>query len=477
MTKMHSKVKAMMYMVGITAALAGLLFGVDMGVISGALVFLAKDFSLTAAQQEMVVSAILVGAVIGSLCAGFISRHYGRRSAILLSAFIFSIGAILSAFSVSYLMLLIVRVFLGVALGVASFTAPLYLSEVSPKHVRGGLISLYQLMITIGLFAAFVSDYLFSYTASWRLMLGLPFIPAFIMFVAVLFLPKSPRWLMLKGRHDHAMEVLRRIHDHSSADQEAREILESVRTRRTLREIISCKFFRKVVLLGIVLQFIQQFSGMNTIMYYAPTIFKMAGFVSHTQQMWGTVIVGLVNVLTTVVAILVVDRLGRRPVLFFGSALMIGSMIVLGCFFHFGIHTAAARQITVAFLLLFIVGFAISLGPVIWILCSEIFPLKGRDVGVTFSTTANWVGNTVVGMTFLTLLSSLGTAGTFWLYAILLIVSTIIMFFFVPETKDVSLEQIEVNLFSGKSCRELGQPVGGSLAMSSAILETPVTEV
>lgn len=462
MQRGNSKVKATMYMVGFTAALAGLLFGVDIGVISGALSFLAKDFSLSAAQQEMVVSAVLVGAVIGSLCAGFVSRRYGRRFSILLSGFIFSLGAILSAFSVSYMMLLIVRIFLGLALGVASFTAPLYLSEVAPRQIRGGLIALYQLMITIGLFLAFLSDYLFSFTESWRLMLGLPFIPAFIMFVAVLFLPKSPRWLMLKGRNDQAMTVLRNIHDERDADDEAKEILESLRTQGgTIREVIGNKYFRKVVFLGIVLQLIQQFSGMNTIMYYAPTIFKMAGFATHAGQMWGTVIVGLTNVLTTVVAILVIDRLGRRPVLFFGSALMIISMFVLGVLFYRGVHTVAERQTTVAFLLLFIVGFAISLGPVIWILCSEIFPLKGRDVGVTFSTAANWLGNTIVGMTFLTLLSTLGTAGTFWLYAILGVISLLIMYFYVPETKYVSLEQIEANLLAGKSCRALGQPVSG----------------
>lgn len=474
MQKLDSRVKTTMYIVGLTAALAGLLFGVDMGVISGALGFLAKDFSLSSAQQEMVVSAILVGAVIGSLCAGFISRHYGRRFAILLSAFIFSVGAILSALAVSYLMLLIVRVFLGVALGVASFTAPLYLSEVSPKHVRGGLISLYQLMITIGLFLAFVSDYLFSYTSSWRLMLGLPFIPAFIMFVAVLFLPKSPRWLMLKGHHDHAMAVLRNIHSSSDADEAAREILESVRTRTSMREIIGNKYFRKVVILGVVLQFIQQFSGMNTIMYYAPTIFKMAGFVTHTGQMWGTVIVGLVNVLTTIVAILVVDRLGRRPVLFFGSALMIVSMFALGVLFHIGVTTSVLQHVTVSFLLLFIVGFAISLGPVIWILCSEIFPLKGRDVGVTFSTTANWVANTMVGMTFLTFLSTLGTAGTFWLYGLLGVISLLIMIFFVPETKGISLEKIELNVLSGKRCRELGQPTQHCQSVNAACAKQPV---
>lgn len=460
MQKMDSKVKTMMYVVGFTAALAGLLFGVDVGVISGALAFLAKDFSLSAPQQEMVVSAVLVGAVIGSIGAGFISKQYGRRFSILVSALIFSVGAILSALSVSYWMLLLVRVFLGLALGVASFTAPLYLSEVSPKHIRGGLIALYQLMITIGLFLAFLSDYLFSFTESWRLMLGLPFIPAFIMFIAVLFLPKSPRWLMLKGQNARAMEVLRNIHDEHDADEEAKEILISLRTQNsTIREVLNNKYFRRVVILGVVLQLIQQFSGMNTIMYYAPTIFKMAGFVTHAGQMWGTVIVGLTNVVTTVVAILIIDRLGRRPVLFFGSALMIISMLALGVLFYDGVHTAVTQQITVAFLLLFIVGFAISLGPVIWILCSEIFPLKGRDVGITFSTTANWVGNTIVGMTFLTLLGTLGTAGTFWLYAVLGIISLLIMYFYVPETKNVSLEQIESNLLSGKSCRQLGQAI------------------
>ncbi|MDO8954026.1 MAG: sugar porter family MFS transporter [Gammaproteobacteria bacterium] len=456
-TEQTLKHKPFVYIVGLTAALAGLLFGIDIGAISGALPFLTLDFHLTTIEQESIVSAILVGAVIGTLFSGFITRRYGRRFAILISALIFSVGSIFSAFAVSVTMLIIVRLFLGLALGLASFTAPLYLSEVAPKNIRGALIALYQLMITIGILAAFLSDTAFSLIGSWRWMLGLPFFPAFAMFLAVLMLPKSPRWLMLSGNKDQAIAVLDKVrHSHEVAG-EVQEIEDSLIRTHSFREMMRNPLFIKVLLLGMLFQVIQQFSGINTVMYYAPTIFQMAGFSSHIGQMWGTVAVGSVNVLTTVVAILLVDKLGRRPILYFGLCVTTISLFLLGYLFHVGITTPTLQYAAVAFLLLFIVGFAVSLGPIMWILCAEIYPLRGRDVGVTFTTATNWLCNAIIGFTFLSLLGTLGAHGVFWMFSGIGLVSLIFVRFFVPETKDVSLEQIEANLFAGKSCRNLGR--------------------
>ncbi|MDF2691505.1 MAG: transporter [Gammaproteobacteria bacterium] len=451
------KNKPFVYIVGITAALAGLLFGIDIGVISGALPFLKQDFQLSTIQQEAVVSAILAGAVVGTLFSGFITRQYGRRFAILVSALIFSIGSILSAFSVSINMLIIVRLFLGLALGLASFTAPLYLSEVAPKNVRGAMIALYQLMITIGILAAFLSDTAFSVIGSWRWMLGLPFFPAFAMFLAVLMLPKSPRWLMLRGNKEQAMAVLDRVRHSHEVEGEIQEIESSLSTSHSLKALLKNRFFVKVLFLGIAFQIIQQFSGINTVMYYAPTIFQMAGFSSHIGQMWGTVSVGAVNVLTTIVSILLVDKIGRRPILYFGLCVTTISLFLLGYLFHIGISSPDLQYSAVACLLLFIVGFAVSLGPIIWILCAEIYPLQGRDVGVTVTTATNWLCNAIIGFSFLSLLEGLGPHGTFWMFSGIGLVSLIFIRFFAPETKDVSLEQIETNLLSGKSCRNLGR--------------------
>ena len=449
------------YVVGVTAALAGLLFGLDVGVISGALPLVKKTFTLSTIQEELVVSSVLVGAVLGTLISGVVSRHYGRRFSILLSAVIFCIGSVLSAVSVDVTMLILVRVFLGLALGIASFTAPLYLSEVSPKQIRGGLIALYQLMITIGILLAYISDSLFMYIESWRWMLGVIFFPSFFMFIAVLLLPKSPRWLMLRGNEQAAISVLGRVRYQHEVEPEAREIKESLRDHGSIKKVLKNPLFMKVLMLGVVFQAIQQFSGMNTIMYYAPEIFKLAGFTDPVQQMWATVIVGLVNVLTTFIAIAFVDRVGRRPILLFGLSITTLSMLILGLLFHMGLEANAlgpwAKYVASIVVLCFIFGFAVSLGPVIWILCSEIFPLQGRDFGVTCSTASNWVCNAIVGFTFLSMLNGLGVANTFWVYAGLGLISLLVIIRFAPETKGVSLEQIEDNLFAGKPMRQIGR--------------------
>jgi SP family galactose:H+ symporter-like MFS transporter len=446
------------YIIGITAALAGLLFGIDTGVISGALPFIKITFHLTAVDEGTVVSALLVGAVVGTLMASFISEFFGRRNAILLSAVIFIIGALGCAFAHSVEMLIGVRAFLGLAIGLASFTTPLYLAEIAPKAMRGKLISMYQLMITIGILAAFISDTLFTHHGAWRWMFGITTIPAAIMLITVAMLPKSPRWLMLKGRTEEALAMLRRLRLDSEVKPEATEIQASLKKQSApLMQLVTSKPFIKVILLGMILQLIQQFSGINAIFYYAPSIFKMAGFATASQQMWATVLLGAINVITTFFAIYYADTLGRRKILFIGLALSTISMTVVGLMFHLHVETSALYQhITLIFLVLFIVGFAFSLGPIVWVLCSEIYPLKGRDVGVTFSTTSNWACNAVVSFSFLPLIGVLGKSGMFWLFAVIGLLSFLFVMAFVPETKSVSLEEIETNLLAGKKLRKIG---------------------
>ncbi len=453
---LNYKPKRFVYLVAIAAALAGLLFGVDVGAITGALPFLKGDFHLDDQQQGLIVSSVLIGAVVGTLISGFISRRYGRHLAILISSIIFCIGALLSAFATSADMLIAVRIFLGIALGLASFTAPLYLSEVAPKKIRGALIALYQFMITVGIFAAFVSDMAFTPSGSWRWMLGITFVPAFIMFLSVLALPKSPRWLMLRGEREETMSVLRRVRHDDEVIPETDEIAESVKHARGALGAFSIKGFKKLLFLGVMLQLMQQFSGMNAILYYAPTIFSMAGFATPEQQIWWTMIIGLVNCLTTIIAIAIVDKLGRRPVLFFGSTVIIISLILLGLAFHVGMQLHVMQVLAVVCIMTFIFGFAISLGPVIWILCSEIFPLQGRDIGVTFSTASNWICNAIIGFFFLGVLHKLGPAGSFWMFSGIGAITLWFFAYFVPETKGVSLEKIEQNLIQGKRLRHLG---------------------
>src|SRR5476649_898177 len=441
------------------AALAGLLFGLDIGVIAGALPFLADDFHITAHQQEWVVSSMMFGAAVGAVGAGWLSAKLGRKYSLLIGALLFVIGSLCSAFAPNVEFLVVARVILGLAVGVASYTAPLYLSEIAPEKIRGSMISMYQLMITIGILAAYLSDTGFSYSGSWRWMLGIITIPAVLLFIGVLFLPGSPRWLAAKGRYREAQKVLNMLRDTSEqAKKELEEIRESLKVKQSGWALFTNNGnFRRAVYLGVLLQVMQQFTGMNVIMYYAPKIFGIAGFSGTSDQMWGTVIVGLVNVLATFIAIGLVDRWGRKPTLKLGFLVMAVGMGVLGTLLHIGVESDVAKYFSIAMLLMFIVGFAMSAGPLIWVLCSEIQPLRGRDFGITVSTATNWIANMIVGATFLTMLDTLGNANTFWVYAALNVVFIFITIALIPETKNVSLEHIERNLMKGEPLRDIGK--------------------
>jgi len=466
--KLSSRSKPIVYFIGFTAALAGLLFGLDVGVIAGANEFIQKEFGITDQLIEYVVSALLWGATIGAVMSGFISSRFGRRRTILASAVVFVIGAIACSLAPSVHFLIGARFFLGLAVGMASFTAPLYLSEISPQSVRGSMISMYQLMITIGILMAFMSDtWLASYAVfdgikggHWRIMLGSIAIPAAIMFLGVYFLPESPRWLFLKGLKERAVDVFKRMHlDDAEIAAEVREIEESLKVKQSgWSMFLENAPFRRAIALGVGLQIIQQLTGINVIMYYAPRIFKIAGFETTTGQMWGTVIIGITNVLATFIAIAFVDRVGRKPIMYAGFVVMGLSMLVVGAIFNMGVSTHPDMGYpAIIALLFFIIGFAMSAGPIIWVICSEIYPLSGRDLGITFSTATNWIANAIVGMTFLTLLGKLGEGNTFLLYGTLNVLFILFFIAFVPETKGVSLEKIEANLLGGKRLRDIGR--------------------
>ena len=486
------KTKPIVYFVGLTAALAGLLFGLDVGVISGANEFIQKDFGVDDRTIENIVSALLWGAVFGVLISGFFSLRLGRRGTILISALVFAAGSVFCALAPSPGALIVARFFLGIAVGMASFVAPLYLSEIAPQSVRGALISMYQLMITIGIVIAFLSDTFFASYANlqplattisesvssiaggrgqmvmeayfampWRWMLGVIAIPAVLMFLGMLFLPESPRWLVLKKRIGEARAVLRRL---ASSDAEAGRELEDIQSslqmeQKGFRLFRDNRHFRRAVFLGIGLQVIQQFTGINVIMYYAPRILNEAGFNTTAEQMWGTVLIGTINVLATFIAIAFVDRLGRKPIMYAGFAVMGLGMLSLGALFHLGIGAGNTTMsyLAVASLVVFIIGFAMSAGPIIWILCAEIFPLAGRDFGITCSTVTNWTANAIVGMTFLTMLNVLGPGNTFLLYGALNAVFIVFFLTLVPETKDVSLESIEKKLLAGAPLKQIGR--------------------
>ncbi len=462
------RVQPIVYFIGFTAALAGLLFGLDVGVISGAQKFIQAEFKISDSVIGFVVAALLWGAVFGTLLSGVLSNSFGRRITILISAVIFIVGSILCAIAPSEHLLIIARFLLGIAVGVASFTAPLYLSEISPQRVRGSMISMYQLMITIGIVLAFLSDtWLASYATiggvtggHWRWMLGVIAIPAAVMFLGVLMLPESPRWLFLKGFKDRAVAVFNGMHlDDAEIATEVREIEDSLKVKQSGFGLLRTNpNFARSIGLGVGLQVIQQLTGINVLMYYAPRILQIAGFQGTEKEMWGTVLIGVTNVLATFIAIAFVDRLGRKPIMYAGFVTMGLAMATVGVLFNMDIeHNPGLGYPAVAALLLFIVGFAMSAGPIIWVICSEIYPLAGRDLGVTFSTATNWIANAIVGQYFLNVLLLLGNGNTFLLLGAVNALFIVFFVLFVPETKGVSLEKIESNLRAGLPLRKIGK--------------------
>lgn len=451
----HSKATAVFTC--ILAALAGLMFGLDIGVISGAQKFIQEEFHVADSMIEWIVSIMMAGAAIGALSAAWMSAKLGRKRSLILGAVLFVAGSVLCGMAWAPEVLIVGRLVLGIAIGIASFTAPLYLAEIAPERIRGAMISLYQLMITIGILVAFLSDTAFSYSGNWRWMLGIIAIPGGLFLIGVFFLPYSPRWLMMRGRKDEAVEVLAKLRgNRDEIAKEIGDIEEQLKTpQRGVHMFFQNSNFRRSVGLGVLLQVMQQLTGMNVVMYYAPRIFESMGY-NTESQMWFTAAVGLVNVLATFIAIAFVDKLGRKPILYVGFVVMALGLGVVGTMMHLGIHTHGQQFFTVGMLLLFIVGFAMSAGPLIWTLCSEVQPLKGRDFGIGCSTFTNWAANWVVGVTFLSLLNGIGNAGTFWLYGAFNVVFIFLTLWLVPETKGVTLEEIERKLMDGKRLRDIG---------------------
>jgi SP family galactose:H+ symporter-like MFS transporter len=450
--------KAHTALVAGVAAMAGLMFGLDIGVISGAEQWIQKEFAVSDQAIERIVGAMMLGAALGALGAGWLSFALGRKRSLILGGVLFVLGSLLCALAWSPQALIGARLVLGLAIGIATFAAPMYIAEIAPEEKRGAMITSYQLMITIGILVAFLSDTAFSASGAWRWMLGIIAVPGVLFLLGVFVLPDSPRWLVLRGRAAEAEQVLLKLRGNADAvKRELAEIAESNQTQQLGWHLFQQNSnFRRSVGLGVLLQIMQQLTGMNVVMYYAPRIFGQMGYATGAQ-MWFTAIVGLTNVLATLIALGLVDRWGRRPILFVGFAVMAVGLGAVGALLNAGAAAQGTQLFAVGMLLVFIVGFAMSAGPLVWTLCSEIQPLHGRDFGIGASTLTNWIANMLVGASFLTLLDTFGTAQTFWLYAGLNVVFLLVTFWLVPETRGVTLEQIERKLMAGTRLRDIGR--------------------
>ena len=440
------------------AALGGFLFGYDTGVVGGALLYIKKDLHASNFGQQAIVASILIGAVVGAIASGYLADKISRKWTKCLSGSIYVLGALLSAFSTNVWELVGARFILGISVGTASFVSPLYISELAPKKLRGGMVSFNQLMITSGILIAYIVNFsLKGVSYNWRWMLGLGAVPGLALAVGMFFVPHTPRWLIEEGRRDEAEGVLQKTRARDDVEDEADAIEDVSRQEGGVRDLLQ-PAVRRMLVVGLGLAVFQQIVGINTVIYYAPTILSFAG-AGTGGAIAQTVFIGITNVVFTIVALLLLDKLGRRVFLLIGTVGLVVGLALLGVFFAFSGVQNAAPWLALVALIIYIASFAVGLGPVFWLMISEIYPLRVRGPAMSVATVANWSANFVVSFTFLTLVGVITRAGTFWLYGVIAVGALAFFFFFVPETKGKSLEDIE---------RELGADADAPIAREGA---------
>jgi SP family galactose:H+ symporter-like MFS transporter len=449
-------INGFVYVAVAIAALGGLLFGYDTGVISGAILFIKIDFSLSSTMEEIVVSSVLVGAVIGAAAGGALTGRFGRRKMIILAGIIFTLSAIGTALAPSVGWLIGAMVASGIGIGIASFISPMYIAELAPAEARGSLVAVNMLAITTGILTAYLVDYAFSASHGWRYMFGLAVVPSVGLVIGMWWLPDSPRWLISKSKIDEARQILRRARTTSDVDPEIKTIQKSMAEQDDGGVAgLFQPSLRMPLIVGLGLAIFQQITGINTVIYYAPTIFKFAGISAAGPAILAGAGLAAVMWCFHVVAIFLLDRIGRRPLLLTGVAGQIVGLAILGAAFQFPQLASFKSDVAITGLVIYVACFAFGLGPIFWLLISEIYPLKNRGVAMSAVTVTNWVLNLLVAVTFLSLVAVLGHAHTFWLYGLIAIGAWAFFYRLVPETKGKTLEQIEAHWRSGKTPQQL----------------------
>lgn len=440
------------------AALGGFLFGFDMAVISGAVPFVQQQFDLSAVQEGWFVSSALVGCVIGVAFSGELSDRFGRKPALNLSGSLFFLSAVGTAFAPDFTLLVIARIMGGIAVGVASNVVPLYISEIAPPRIRGRLVTFYQLAITVGILLAFLSNawvlnlsesrpdiLLVGFlekifiNESWRGMFGAETIPASIFLICLAIVPESPRWLVQQNRSEKARHILKKLIDENEIDSSINEIRETLNdVAGSYRELLK-PGLRTAVLIGILLPLFSQFSGINAIIYYGPRILTEVG-IDMNNALKSQVLLGIANMVFTFIAIWKVDSLGRRPLYLIGTAGATISLVITGIFFYIGETGSIFLLISVV---LFLASFAFSIGPLKFVIASEIFPNRIRGRALALSIMVMWISDTIVGQLTPILLSKGGAATTFWFFALFCAIAFWFIYKKVPETKGKTLEEIQ----------------------------------
>ncbi|MBX7257666.1 MAG: sugar porter family MFS transporter [Candidatus Hydrogenedentes bacterium] len=445
---------SLLYLTGVclVATLGGLLFGYDTAVISGAIGFLQTRFTLGPTEVGWTASSALVGCILGVMVAGEVSDRFGRRRALILAAILFLVSAIGTALPRNLTEFIIFRIVGGVGVGIASMASPMYIAEISPSHLRGRMVSINQMAIVSGMLAVyFVNFYIarqgdeaWNVQAGWRWMFGSEALPSLVLLILLFFVPESPRWLCKRGRRNAAQVILQRVGGSTHAEAELKEIETAVERKSESITQLFEPGIRFVLVIGVTLAVLQQVTGINVFLYYAPEIFKKFGEGSDAALLQ-TVVVGAANMLFTLVAIGTVDKLGRKPLMMIGATGMGISLFAIG----FGAYMQRIESWALIFILGYIASFALSLGPVVWVVLSEIFPTRIRGRAMSIATMFLWTSNFIVSQTFPMmsenpyLLDKFHGGFPFWVYGTLCVVTLLFVLVYVPETKGKSLEEIE----------------------------------
>ena len=460
---MKSKVNfSYLIFLSVVAALGGFLFGYDAAVISGTISQVTARFSLDEIQVGWFVGCALIGSITGVLMAGKLSDRWGRKVTMLVAAVFFSVSGIACAFVGSFEQLAVARILGGIGIGVVSIVSPLYISEVSIAQYRGRLVSLYQLAVTIGFLGAYLTNFqLLHFSQSgavlntgwmnlvfvsevWRGMLGFCSLPAILFFCIIFFIPESPRWLILKGRDERAVGIFRKIYlsevEVDTQLQDTKSVVQS-ETKSDWKFLLQPGIF-KAVLIGAAIAILGQFMGVNAVLYYGPTIFEEAGL-SGGDALFSQVLVGIVNVVTTVIAVFIIDKVGRKKLVYYGVSGMVLSLLLIGFYFHFSESMGLPNSFLLFFFLFYVFCCAISISAVIFVLLSEMYPTRIRGMAMSIAGFALWIGTYLVGQLTPWMLQNLTPTGTFLLFALMCVPYMLIVWKLIPETTGKSLEEIE----------------------------------
>jgi len=442
----------------LVASMGGFLLGYDTAVISGAILFIKKQFAVSPYLEGVIISSLFLSAMIGAPLGGTIADKIGRKKALIFAGILFFIGSLMMAFAPTIPMLILGRIITGIGLGTVSIIAPLYISELSTTSNRGKMVSFNILGITFGALLAYIVNYVFSHDGDWRWMFGLEAMPAFCLIVGMIFLSETPRWLAIHSIEDKAKRVLQHIRGNQDINEELSAIESSIGKHGSSWSELLKPSVRRAVLLGVGLAFSRGLAAASIILCgYSPTILEISGFKLASLAILATVGIGVVNTVMTFVTIALVDRVGRRPLMIVGLIGVTISLVAIGITFMFDGTSAYVKWITIGSLLLYVGSWSLGPRPVFWILISEIYPLKVRARGMSLGSLTKWATNWLVTFTFLPLVALIGKTGAFWFYGFFAIVTLLIFYFLVPETKGQSLENIEDHWREGKRPSEMGK--------------------